>query len=383
MRFVTSGESHGRALTTIVSDVPSGIPFSQDKIDHDLARRQSGYGRGGRMSIEHDTGRVLSGVRYGKTIGSPVTITISNRDWDNWVEIMSQTGEPVEAARVTTPRPGHADLPGMLKIGSHDARDILERASARETAARVAAGALAKAFLGELGVSVHSFVYAIGDVVMQGLPDPAEVSPATVEESDVRCPDADVAERMRAAIDSARAAGESLGGLYCVTARGLVPGLGTYAQADGRLDAELAAAVISIPAMKGVEFGDGFAAALRVGSQVHDEISHEKTRGFFRTSNRAGGLEGGMTNGQPLVMHVAMKPIPTLMKPLATVNIDTLEPADASKERSDVCAVPAAAVVAEAEVAVVLARAYMRKFGADCLSDIRLAVQAYRSRIAL
>lgn len=383
MRYVTSGESHGRALTTIVSDVPAGIPFSQELIDVDLSRRQSGYGRGGRMTIERDKGRVLSGVRFGKTLGTPITITISNRDWDNWTEIMAVAGDPVEPARVTAPRPGHADLPGMLKIGSSDARDILERASARETAARVAAGAVAKALLRELGVTVGSFVYAIGGASMDFPSDPAAVDPTAIESSDVRCPDETASSRMRQAIDGAREAGESLGGHYCVTATGLVPGLGTYAQADARLDAALAAAIISIPAMKGVEFGDGFESALRVGSLVHDEILYEESRGYFRRTNRAGGLEGGMTNGEALVIRVAMKPIPTLMKPLATVDIDTHEPVDASKERSDVCAVPAAAVVAEAETAVVLARAYSRKFGGDCLQDMKRALEAYRSRIDL
>jgi len=383
MRYVTSGESHGRALTTIVSDVPAGIPFTQQDIDADLARRQVGYGRGGRMQIEQDRGRILGGVRFGRTLGTPVAITISNRDWDNWTDVMSIAGEPVEAARVTAPRPGHADLPGMLKIGSKDARDILERASARETAARVAAGALAKALLAELGVSVRSYVCAIGDVAVTPVADPSLLAWEEIEGSDLRCPDPDAAARMRDAIDVARQAGESLGGVFCVVAEGLVPGLGSYAQADRRLDAELAAAVVSVPAIKGVEFGEGFSAAGLPGSQVHDAIYHDRERGVYRATNRAGGLEGGMTNGEPLVVRAAMKPIPTLMTPLPTVDIDTLEPVDASKERSDVCAVPAAAVVAEAEVALVLARAHMRKFGADSVDDMRHALHAYRARTSL
>lgn len=383
MRYVTSGESHGRALTTIVSDVPAGIPFSQNQVDVDLARRQGGYGRGGRMRIERDKGLILSGVRYGKTLGSPVAITVANRDWDNWTEIMAIAGEPVEAARVTAPRPGHADLAGMLKIGSRDARDVLERASARETAARVAAGALAKALLAELGVAVNSFVCGIGSAAIEGDEVVDGISWSDVEASDVRCPDAEVAARMRQVIDEARAAGESVGGVFCVVVTGLVPGVGSYAQARERLDAELAAAIISIPAIKGVEFGDGFAAAGRVGSLVHDEILHDESQGYHRSTNRAGGVEGGMTNGEPLVVRAAMKPIPTLMKPLSTVDIDTHQVADASTERSDVCAVPAAGVVAEAEVALVIARAYMRKFGADSLVDIQSALASYRSRITL
>jgi chorismate synthase len=333
------------------------------------------------MSIEQDRALILSGVRFGRTIGSPVTLSVANRDWDNWTDVMAAAGERPSGTRVTAPRPGHADLTGLLRNATDDVRDILERASARETAARVAAGAIARAFLGELGVSVHSFVTSIGDVAMELPEDPSAVNVAEVEAGDVRCPDAAVSTRMREAIDAARTAGESLGGTFMVTATGLTPGLGDYAQADRRLDARLASVIISIPAIKGVEFGDGFAAASRPGSQVHDEILFSEGRGYHRKTNHAGGLEGGMTNGEPLVLRAAMKPIPTLMKPLASVDIDSHEPVDASKERSDVCAVPAAAVVAEAEVAIVLAAAYLDAFGRTSLVDIMSSLQAYHARI--
>jgi chorismate synthase len=380
MRYTTAGESHGRALSAIVTGVPAAIPIDLESINADLARRQGGYGRGGRQKIESDKATVLSGVRFGLTIGSPVGLTISNRDSDNWTEIMAPFGVKPEGLSETAPRPGHADLSGILKIGSEDCRDVLERASARETAARVAAGGIAKALLAALGVEVFSYVEAIGDV--QAAPiDPSVVDRELVESSDVRSPDADASALMRDAIDSAREAGESLGGVFCVVANGLVPGLGSYAEASRRLDADLAAGVISIPAIKGVEFGDGFAGARRLGSTVHDEIVCGATGGYARASNHAGGLEGGMTTGEALVVRAAMKPIPTLMKPLRTVDIRTGEAVDASKERSDVCAVPAAAVVGEAEVAFSLCRAYLDKFGRDSLPDILAGRDAYLDRI--
>lgn len=381
MRYTTSGESHGRALTAIVTGVPAGIPFTQQAIDVDLARRQVGYGRGGRMAIERDKGLILSGVRFESTIGSPVTVTVANKDWDNWTDVMSASGEPAGAACVTAPRPGHADLSGVLKTGSTDVRDILERASARETAARVAAGALAKALLGALGVSVRSFVASIGEASISDAFDLGDLDWDAVESSDVRCPDSAVAADMRSAIDAAASAGESLGGTFYIIVSGVLPGLGGYAEASQRLDAGLAAALISIPAIKGVEFGDGFKLAAVPGSSAHDEILFDEREGYRRKTNHAGGLEGGMTNGEPVVIRAAMKPIPTLMTPLASVDIATHEVVDASRERSDVCAVPAAAVVAEAEVAFVIARAYLDKFGRDCLDDIRISVEAYRSRI--
>jgi chorismate synthase len=382
MRYQTAGESHGRALTAIVSDVPAGILLLAEDIDRDLARRQGGYGRGGRQRIETDRVSILSGVRFGRTIGSPVALGIANRDFENWLDVMAVAGERPDGIRETSPRPGHADLAGIQKIGSDDTRDILERASARETAARVAAGGVAKAFLRALGVEVASYVEAIGSTRMRAVDDPSAVDPEVVEASAVRCPDSEAGEAMKEAIDSARADGESLGGVFVVTAVGLVPGLGTYAEADRRLDARLAAAVVSIPAIKGFEIGDGFSAACVVGSLAHDEILYDVEHGLHRRTNRAGGLEGGMTNGEPLVVRAAMKPIPTLMRPLASVDIDTLEAVDASKERSDVCAVPAAGVVAEAEVALVLAQAYMEKFGSDSLADIVAAKEAYLARIS-
>ncbi len=381
MRYVTAGESHGRSLSAIVTGVPAGIPVVPELIDADLARRQSGYGRGGRQRIETDRVTILSGVRFGATLGTPVAVAVANRDWDNWLEIMAVTGTKPEQIRVTAPRPGHADLAGAQKIGSDDTRDILERASARETAARVAAGGIAKALLTALGVRVSSFVEAVGDVSIPSGIDPATVDQAQVEASELRCPDEQTTEDMKRAIDAARRDGESLGGVFVVTATGLVPGLGTYAEAAERLDARLAAAVVSIPAIKGFEIGDGFSAARVPGSSAHDEIRFEDGR-YVRPTNRAGGVEGGMTNGEPLVIRAAMKPIPTLMRPLASVDLITHEVIDASKERSDVCAVPAAAVVAEAEVAFVLAQAYLDKFGHDCLDDIIGARDAYLARIA-
>jgi chorismate synthase len=380
MEYRTAGESHGRALVALVSGVPAGVPLSQAAVDADLARRQVGYGRGGRMAIEKDHAMVLSGIRFGRTIGSPVALTVGNRDWDNWTDVMATAGEGLGSERVTAPRPGHADLAGCQKTGSRDVRDVLERASARETAARVAAGGVARALLAALGVRVFSWVERIGDVACGPL-DPTAVDVDAVEGSDVRCPDAETAARMRHAIDAAREAGESLGGVFAVAADGLVPGLGGYAEASGRLGARLAAAVMSVPAIKGVEVGDGFASARRPGSEVHDPILFDQARGFHRASNHAGGVEGGMSNGEPLLLRAAMKPIPTLMKPLPTADLDTHEPVDASRERSDVCAVPAAAVVAEAEVAMVLADAYCAKFGGDCLDDMLAALVAYRERI--
>lgn len=381
MRYTTAGESHGRALVAVVSDVPAGVHVDSASIDAELARRQKGYGRGGRMSIETDRAMLLSGVRFGRTIGSPVALTIGNRDWDNWTDVMATAGDPNAARRITAPRPGHADLPGALRNGCEDVRDVLERASARETAARVAAGAIAKAFLAHVGVRVVSFVGRIGSEALDAEPDIATVDYAEVEASDVSCPDRAVAARMRSAIDAARDAGESLGGVFVVGALGLVPGLGGYAQADQRLDARLGAAILSVPAIKGVEFGDGFAAAARPGSTVHDPIMYESGRGIVRPTNHAGGLEGGMTNGEPLVIRAAMKPIPTLMTALPSIDLESLQPVDAAKERSDVCAVPAAAVVAEAEVAVVLATAYTEAFGGRCVDDIVGALEAYRDRL--
>lgn len=381
MEFVTAGESHGPALTAIVTGVPADVPIDMDMINADLARRQGGYGRGGRQKIERDRAHILSGVRFSRTLGTPVTLQVVNDDFENWTDRMAPVGEaPADLVRETCPRPGHADLVGMLKIGSDDARDVLERSSARETAARVAAGGIARALLAELGVEVYSYVRRIGDVE---LGREAPVDRRAIESSECRCPDEATTRAMKAAIDEARSAGESLGGEFVVIAEGLVAGLGSYASGPERLTSRLGAVAFAIPAIKGVEFGLGFEAARRPGSEVHDSIHYSEARGFTRTGNNAGGLEGGMTNGEPLVMTCAMKPIPTMMQPLDTVDTDTLVSVKASKERSDVCAVPAAAVVAEAEVAFVLADAYLEKFGADTLADIIASLDAYRERIAL
>ena len=385
MQYTSAGESHGRALTSVVTGVPAGIALSSADIDHDLARRQMGYGRGGRMKIEKDAVQLLSGVRFGRTLGTPVSMVVPNRDFEHWTDRMAADGEPpADLKKEQQPRPGHADLVGALKTGTDDCRDILERASARETTCRVAAGAVAKAMLRQLGVSVGSYVTRIGSVA---LPDEflssngAVFDNDAVDASETRCPDPQTTIAMQRAIDQAKEAGQSLGGWFVVTATGLVPGLGGYAQARDRLTSQIAAAVFSIPAIKGVEFGMGFEAGMLPGGQVHDPIAYSQQRGFYRTSNNAGGLEGGMTTGEPLLVRVCMKPIPTLRTPLETVDLATRQPQLASKERSDVCAVPAAAVVAEAELALVLANAYQAKFGDDCMEDILDAVERYAARI--
>ena len=385
MRYMTAGESHGPQLTAIVDGVPAGLQISEESINADLARRQAGYGRGGRQKIETDTVRIASGVRFGRTLGSPITLIVENHDWPNWTERMAAFGEPpADLKREVTPRPGHADLVGALKIGSDDCRDVLERASARETAARVAAAGIARELLADLGVEVFSYVVSIGAAKMHEK-DPMlsapDYKPLEIEISDVRCPNEAAADAMRAEIDKARELGESLGGTFRVVARGLVPGLGGYATADERLTSRVGAALFSIPAIKGVEFGLGFEASRLPGSHVHDEIKLDPSAGFVRASNNAGGLEGGMSTGMPLIATCAMKPIPTLMTPLQTIDFDTLEPAEASKERSDVCAVPACAVVAEGEMAFVLANAYLEKFGHDNMADIRENIAAYKQRL--
>lgn len=381
MRYITAGESHGPCLTAIVTGVPAGLSINKANIDSDLRRRQSGYGRGGRQAIESDVADITSGVRFGVSTGAPISITVRNRDWENWHAHMAHFDPaPANAPREVTPRPGHADLVGVLRTNTDDCRNILERASARETAARVAACGIAKEFLASLGVEVMSYVTGIGKVQMHD--DGQTVyEPVEVEFSPVRCPDAQATELMCREIDAAKEAGESLGGTFRVVATGLVPGLGTYTAGPERLTSKLGAALFSIPAIKGVGFGMGFEAARRVGSQVHDGI--ELADGSFtRTSNNAGGLEGGMTTGMPLVVEAAMKPIPTLMNPLETVNLDTLEREEASRERSDVCAVPAAAVVAEGEVAMVLANAYADAFGDTCMADLRANLEHYEARLA-
>lgn len=385
MEYITAGESHGPVLTAIVSGVPAGLTISEKAINSDLARRQSGYGRGGRQAIEKDKVSVTSGVRFGHTIGSPVTLSVANRDWSNWTERMSVFGEPPQdLVREVTPRPGHADLLGVLKNDMDDCRNILERSSARETTMRVAAAGIAREFLAELGVEIYSYVVSIGDEVMEE-EDPMAAAttytPLDIEMSEVRCPSTEASERMMDAIDKAKEAGDTLGGVFRVVVTGLLPAVGGYETPTDRLTSKLGGALFSIPAIKGVEFGIGFETTRRPGSQVHDEILLDESEGFVRASNNAGGLEGGMTTGMPLVVTVGMKPIATLTTPLNTVNLDTLEVVEASKERSDTCAVPAAAVVAESEVAMVLADAYLKKFGCDNMTDIKQNIASYKERI--
>jgi len=381
LRFITAGESHGPGLTAIVEGLPAGLQLRPEDIDRDLARRQLGHGRGGRMKIEKDRARVTAGVRHGRTLGGPVAMWIENRDYQNWEERMNPW--PVDAAvdEVHLPRPGHADLAGIQKFGHTDVRNVLERASARETAARVAAGGLAKAFLRELAVHVRSHVTRIGSVTAPASESLGPQDFEDVDDSPVRSLDAGAGEAMVAEIDAARKANESLGGEFRVMAFGLVPGIGSHVSWEERLDGRLAQAVMSIQALKGVGIGDGFALAERVGSKAHDEIFWSDERGYNRETNRAGGIEGGMTTGDPVVVVGAMKPLPTLTKPLRSVDTETKEPAQALRERTDSCTVPAAGVVGEAMVALVLAAAYREKFGGDRMDDAKAALAAYRERI--
>ncbi|HLV91233.1 MAG TPA: chorismate synthase [Acidimicrobiia bacterium] len=373
IRFLTAGESHGPGLVTIVEGLPKGLQIGTDDFAAELARRRRGYGRGGRMKIEQDELEILGGVRHGRTLGSPVAVVIRNTEWENWSQIMSVEGDGA-GKKVTRPRPGHADMAGMIKYDTDDARDILERASARETAARTVAGTLARRLLGEVGIDVLSQVVAIGDVRVE-LPPPADRD--AIEASEVRCPDPDASARMMAAIDAATEAKDTLGGLVEVAAHGVPVGIGSHVHHDRRLDGLLAGAVMSIPGIKGVEIGSGFEVATGPGSMGHDEIRTDRTR----MTNRAGGIEGGMSNGEVILVRAAMKPISTLMQPLQTVDMTTGEPAQAVRERSDVCAVPAAGVVAEQMVALVMAREVQRKFGGDTIEDLVEAVSRYRARI--
>ena len=381
LRLITAGESHGPALTCIVEGMPAGLALEPDTLNGDLARRQLGHGRGGRMKIERDKAEVLGGVRHGRTLGGPIALQVINRDYSNWVARMNPWPVDDEVAEVHLPRPGHADLVGVQKYGLTDVRDILERASARETAARVAGGAVAKAFLRALGVEIRSHVTQITGVSAPGRADLSLEDFTDVDESPVRCLDADASRAMVAEIDRLRKANESLGGVFEVIAFGLLPGLGSHVSWEERLDGRLGQAILSIQAIKGVSIGAGFEVAGVPGSEAHDEIFYDEQRGYFRATNRAGGLEGGMTTGAPLVVRAAMKPLPTLTKPLRSVDISTGAPAEALRERTDSCTVPAAGVVGEAMVAFVLADAYRRKFGGDHLDDARAAVAAYSERI--
>ncbi|PEB52623.1 chorismate synthase [Bacillus pseudomycoides] len=383
MRYITAGESHGPQLTTILEGVPAGLSLVADDINEELARRQKGYGRGRRMQIEKDQVQIVSGVRHGKTIGSPIALVVENRDFTHWTKIMGAEPLTEQEAKemkrqVTKPRPGHADLNGAIKYGHRDMRNVLERSSARETTVRVAAGAVAKKILAELGIQVAGHVVEIGGVRAEKLTySSIEELQTITEASPVRCLDEEAGKKMMQAIDDAKANGDSIGGIVEVVVEGMPIGVGSYVHYDRKLDAKLAAAVMSINAFKGVEIGIGFEAAHRPGSQVHDEILWDKENGYTRKTNHAGGLEGGMTTGMPVVVRGVMKPIPTLYKPLQSVDIDTKEPFTASIERSDSCAVPAASVVAEAAVAWELATALIEQFGVDRMDCIRENIEKH------
>jgi chorismate synthase len=382
LRLITAGESHGPGLTCVVEGLPAGLRVTQEELNADMARRQLGHGRGGRMKIERDAAEVTGGIRHGRTLGGPVALQVANRDYANWQERMSPWPVDEEIAEVHLPRPGHADLVGVQKYKQSDVRNILERASARETAARVAGGALCKAFLRAFGVEVRSHVVQIASVRAPERERPLTLTDFDgVDDSPVRCLDADATRAMVREIDDLRKANESLGGVFEVQAFGLVPGLGSHISWEQRLDGRLAMALCSIQAVKGAAIGDAFTIAGLPGSQAHDEIYYSGERGYYRETNRAGGLEGGMTNGLPLVVRGAMKPLPTLTKPLRSVDTETHEPAQALRERTDSCTVPAAGVVGEAMVAFVLADAYRQKFGGDHVDDAVDAMRSYAERI--
>ncbi len=426
LRFLTSGESHGKALIGIIEGIPSGLSISSQDIDRDLSRRQKGYGRGGRMKIESDSAQILSGIRMGKTIGSPITLLIENKDWENWSDIMNPDNPPIPPLNkggqggviVTRPRPGHADLAGAIKYNTHDIRNILERSSARETAARVAVGAVAKKFLSEFNIKIVSYVIEIGGIRSQKSVTP--LNPPLVrgdlrgvrdqvneknllflykkaEASSVRCPDKNAEKKIINKIDTAIKKGDSLGGVFEVVAAGVPVGLGSYSQWDRRLDARLACALMGIQAIKGVEVGLGFEMSRRFGSEVMDEIFYSPSplpsplegegwvggrHGFFRKTNNAGGIEGGISNGMPIVLRAAMKPIPTLKKPLSSVDIGSKKSFKAAYERSDVCAVPAASVIGEAVVALVIADSFLDKFGGDSLEETKRNYEGYLKQVS-
>lgn len=390
LRLTTAGESHGPALVCTLEGVPAGLPLTADMVNADLFRRQQGYGRGRRMQIERDEIEFLSGVRAGETLGSPIAMLIRNKDWKNWVEIMDPAardddGDGLRKRSVTRPRPGHADLTGILKYDRDDARDILERASARETTARVAGAAVARALLSAFGITIGSHLVHLGGIDAAVVPLPDDLNVAA-DASPVRTLDAQAEARIIALIDSAKTDGNTLGGICEVVARGLPVGLGSHVSWDRKLDGRIGQAMMSIPAVKGIEIGIGFDAARLTGAQVHDEIAMAPGRtvagNVQRTTNRAGGLDGGMTNGEPVVVRVAMKPISTLMKPLQTIDTTTSAPAEAVVERSDVTAVPAMGVIAEAMLALVLADAMLEKFGGDSLGEVRRNYEAYLAQIA-
>lgn len=379
--FHTAGESHGRALVVIVDGVPAGFSIDLDAVNTDMARRQKGYGRGGRMAIESDRVQTISGIRNGKTIGSPVAFLIENRDWENWERYMSADPGIDPGREVTRPRPGHADLVGGMKFGHRDLRNVLERSSARETAARTAAGGLAKELLRHFHVVFHSYVVDLGGVSIECEDVSYEERSVHAESSPFSTPVPDYDDDLKIMVDTVKESGDTLGGVVEVAVVGLPPGLGEAVRWDTRLDARLAASIMSVPAVKGVEIGDGFNLSGRYGSEVHDEIIRIGNGRYRRKTNHMGGMEGGMTNGMPLVVRAAMKPIPTLMKPLDTVDIETKQKVSAAAERSDVCAVPACAVVVEAMAAVVLTEAFLCQFGGANKSDIEENYRRYVERI--
>lgn len=380
LRFLTAGESHGPCLTAILEGIPAGLRLCKDAVDRDLARRQQGYGRGGRMRIERDQAEILSGVRFGETLGGPITLSVRNRDWENWTDRMAVFGEP-SGEKVTGARPGHADLAGLQKYARQDVRDILERSSARETTMRVAVGAVCKEFLRACGVEVVSQVTAIGGAAV----DEAKLDRSAIgtaeNGSELNCYDAMAEEEMKKRIRAAKEKGDTLGGVFEVMVRNVPVGLGSHIQWDRRLDARLAGAMMSIQAIKGVEIGAGFRCAELPGSQIHDEMYLDGEGRVYRKTNRAGGLEGGMSNGEEILIRAAMKPIPTLMQPLHSIDVESKQEVLACKERSDTCAVSAASVVGEAMTAFVMAQAMVEKFGGDSMRDVLSAVAAYRDRI--
>jgi chorismate synthase len=386
LRYFTAGESHGEALTAFVSGLPAGLKVDQNFLDRELWRRQQGYGRGGRMKIERDTAHILSGVRHGKTIGSPISIQLENKDWKNWQESLPiGEGDPGKHKSVASPRPGHADLAGALKYNFSEARYVLERASARESAARVAAGALAKLFLQQLGTEVLSHVVTVGNASLDREIPWEQIQPLSLrEEVLLNCADPEIEQRMKAEVDQVLKTGDSLGGVFEVVGHDVPPGLGTYAQWDERLDALLAAAVMSLQAVKAVEIGSGVAAAAAVGSSVHDEIGYQESSGFAgftRSHNNAGGIEGGVSNGEEIRVRGYLKPISTLRRPLQSVDFSTRETVKAAYERSDVCVVPAGGVAAEAMVALTLARCALEKFGGDSMVETLRNYQGYREQL--
>ncbi len=386
MRYLTAGETHGPQLTAIIEGLPSNLQIDFEELDYQLRRRQLGYGRGKRMEIERDTAQIVGGVRHGKTTGAPVAIVVENKDWQNWSHVMNV--EPVEGSdeelrRVHRPRPGHADLNGGMKYQLKDLRNVLERSSARETAARVAVGAIARQLLAEFGIKIAGQVIRIGEVEAKRYDLPIEEIISRTEESPVRVVDKEAEAKMTAYIDKIRAEGDSVGGIVEVIVEGVPVGLGSHVQYDRKLDARIAQAVVSINAFKGCEFGIGFEAGRLPGSQVHDEIMYSKERGYYRATNRLGGFEGGMTNGEQIIVRGVMKPIPTLLKPLASVDIDTKEPFKAQVERTDSCAVPAASVVMEHVVAWEVAKAFMEKFGGDSIEEVRANYENYLKQLEM